>query len=117
MDLFNQELMYEFHAKELTQTEALKQYADHTVREIKSALSWEADVQVSIEPVAKDKRLYSVSIGVFGFGNSIVVKKDGKRVLAVLRKVRRAVLRQIRKSNRRRLSHRRKNFLKEQFAS
>lgn len=117
MDLFNQDLMYEFHAKELTQTEALKQYADHTVREIKSILGWEADVQVNIEPEAKDKRLYSVSIGVFGLGDSIVVKKEGKHVLAVLRKVRKAVLRQIHKLSKMKVSYRRKNFLKEQFAS
>ena len=117
MDLFNQELMYEFHAKELTQTEALKQCADHAVREIKTALGWDADVQVNIEPEVKDKRLFSVSIGVFGIGNPLVIKKEGKHALAVLRKVRKAVLRQIHKMSARKVRQRRKHFLKEQFAS
>ena len=32
MELHSEELMYEFHAKDLSQPEALKQYADHAVR-------------------------------------------------------------------------------------
>lgn len=46
MDLFNEDLMYEFHVKDLSQTEALRQYADHAVKEIKSIYGWDTDVQV-----------------------------------------------------------------------
>ncbi|MGE0634315.1 MAG: hypothetical protein AB7O96_18010 [Pseudobdellovibrionaceae bacterium] len=117
MELHSQELMYEFHARELTQTEALKQYADHVVKEIKSTYGWDTDVQINIEPEAKDKHLFSVSMGVFGLDEPIVVKKDGKHVMAVLRKVRKAVIRQIHRLNKRRITYRRKTFLKEQLAS
>jgi len=88
MDLFNEELMYEFHAKDLMQTEAIKQFADHAVKEIKSTYGWNTDIQIHIEPEAKDKHLFSVSMSVFGLGEPIVAKKDGKDVMAVLRKVR-----------------------------
>lgn len=117
MELYSQELMYEFHARELTQTEALKQYADHAVKEIKSTYSWDTDIQINIEPEAKDKHLFSVSMSVFGLGEPIVIKKDGKHVMAVLRKVRKAVMRQIHRLNERRISYRRKLFFREQLAS
>lgn len=117
MDLIDQELMYEFHAKDLTQTEALKQYADHVVKEIKSTTDWDSDVQINIEPVAKDKKLYSVSMSVFGLGHPIVVKKDGKDVMGVLRKVRKTVLRQIHALVDRKVRHRRKPNLIDRFIS
>jgi ribosome-associated translation inhibitor RaiA len=117
MDFYSQELMYEFHAKELTQTETLKQYADHAVKEIKSTYGWDTDIQINIEPESKDKHLFSVSMSVFGLGETIVVKKDGKHVMAVLRKVRKAVMRQIHRLSEKRTSYRKKSFLKERLAS
>lgn len=112
MDLYNEQLMYEFHAKDLSQTDALKQYADHAVKEIKSTYSWDTDVQVTIEPEAKDKHLFSVSMSVFGLGEPIVVKKEGKHILSILRKVRKTVMRQIHRLSERKVSYRRKTFLK-----
>lgn len=109
--------MYEFHARDLTQTEALKQYADHAVKEIKSTYGWDTDVQIHVEPEVKEKHLFSVSMSVFGLGEPIIIKKDGKHVLCVLRKVRKAVMRQIHRMTERRVSHRRKFLLREQVAS
>lgn len=117
MDLFSHDLMYEFHARELTQTESLRQFADHAVKEIKCLAGWDVDVQVNIEPEAKNKRLFAVSMSVSGLGAPIVIKKDGKHVLAVLRKVRKAVLRQIHRLNEKRTSYRRKQFFRQQFAA
>ncbi len=117
MELYNQQLMYEFHAKDLSQTEALKQYADHAVKEIKSTYGWDTDVQINIEPEAKDKHLFSVSMSVFGLGEPIVVHKDGKHVMAILRKVRKAVMRQIHRLSEKKASQRRRQFIKEQWAS
>ena len=108
-------LIYEFHAKDTTQTEALKQYADHAVKEIKSQYGWDTEVFVNIEPEAKDKHLYSVSMTVYGLREPIVVKKEGKQVLSLLRKVRKAVMRQIHRMTKRRVSYR-KRILKEQIA-
>lgn len=117
MDLYSHDLMYEFHARDLTQTEALKQYADHAVKEIKSTYGWDTDVQIYIEPESKDKHLFSVSMSVFGLSEPVFVKKDGKQVMSVLRKVRKAVMRQIHRLTERRISHRRKFLLREQIAS
>ncbi len=117
MELFNQDLMYEFHAKDISQPEGLRQYADHAVKEIKSTYGWNTDVQLSILPEAKDKHLFSVSMSVFGLGEPIVVYKQGKHVMAILRKVRKAVMRQIHRLSEKKASRRRRHFLKEQFAS
>lgn len=118
MDLFNQNLMYEFHARELLQTDALKQYADHAVKEIKSNYGWDTDVQINIEPEVKDKKLFSVSMSVFGLDEPIVVKKAGKHVLAVLRKVRKTVMRQIHRISEKRIRQRKSvPLLKGQIAS
>ncbi len=117
MKLFNQQFMYEFHAKDLSQTEALKHYADHAVKEIKSTYGWDTDVQINIEPEAKDKHLFCVSMSVFGLGEPIVVQKDGKHVMGILRKVRKAVMRQIHRLNEKTVSRRKKHFLKEQWVS
>lgn len=106
MDLLNKRLMYEFHAKELSQTDALRQYADHAVKEIKSSYGWDTDVQINIEPEAKDKKLFAVSMSVFGLGEPIVVKKIGKHVLTVLRKVRKTVMRQIHRATEKRIRRR-----------
>lgn len=111
MHLFNQRLMYEFHAKELSQTEAVKQYADHAVWEIKSNYGWDTDIHINIEPEAKDKKLFSVSMSVLGLEEPIVVKKIGKHVLSVLRKVRKTVVRQINRINEKRIRHRKSSLL------
>lgn len=117
MSFLNQDLMYEFQAKDLTQTEAIKQYADHIVKEIKSLAGWDTDVQVHIAPEAKDKHLFSVSMSVYGLGEPIVIGKEGKNVMAVLRKVRKGILRQVHRVNKKRISFRRKQFWRQQFAS
>lgn len=117
MELHSEELMYEFHAKDLTQAESLKQYADHAVKEIKSTYGWDTYIQINIEPEAKDKHLFSVSMSVFGLSEPVVIKKDGKHVLSVLRKVRKAVMRQIHRLVQKKISHRRKPFFREQWAS
>ncbi|MGZ3745057.1 MAG: hypothetical protein ACXVBQ_14435 [Pseudobdellovibrionaceae bacterium] len=108
--------MSEFHAKDIIQTEALKQYTDHAVKEIQSTYGWDTEVQVKIEPEAKDKNLFYVSMSVFGLSEPIIIKKDGKHLMATLRKVRKAVMRQIHRLNQKRHSTRRKSFLKPQFS-
>lgn len=117
MAQFDQNLMYEFHVGGLTNTEAVRMYADHAVREIKIAVGGEVDIQVHIEPEPKNKHLFAVSMGVFGLGDSIVIRKQGKHVLAVFRKVRKAILRQIHKLNETKIDSRRKTFFREHFAS
>ena len=109
--------MYEFHAEGLSQTEALKQYADHAVKVIKSTYGWDTDILVAIEPEAKDRHVFSVSMSVFGLREPIIVKKDGKHVLSVLRKVRKTVIRQMHRLSERKVSFRRKSLIRETLAS
>ncbi len=113
----DEKLMYEFQARDLSQTEALKQFADHAVKEIKTTYGWDTDVQIRIEPEAKDKHLYAVTMAVFGLGEPVVVQKAGKQVLPVLRKVRKSVLRRIHRLGDRKRSQRRRDVFKEQWAS
>ena len=117
MKLHTDELMYEFHAKDTSHTEALKRYTDHAVKEIKSNFGWDTYIQVNIEPEAKDKHLFSVSMSVFGLQQPIVVKKAGKHVLSILRKVRKTVMRRIIRLSERKINYRRKPIFKEQLAS
>ena len=117
MALFNQELMYELHAKGLTQIEALKQYADHAVKEIKFNYGWDTDVQIHIEPEAEDKHVFTVTMSVFGLDEPILVRKNGKHVMGVLRKVRKTVMRQIHRMSEKKVSFRKRIFLRQQFAS
>lgn len=117
MVTIDEQLMYEFQAKDLSQTEALKQFADHAVKEIKTTYGWDTDVQIRIEPEAKDKHLFAVSMAVFGLGEPVVVQKVGKQVLPVLRKVRKSVLRTIHRFNDRKRRQRRRDVFKEQWAS
>ena len=117
MDLFHQDLMYEFHAKELKHTEGFKQIADHAVKEIKTTVGWDVDVEVTIKPKAKDKGLFSVSISVFGAGEPVVVSKEGKHILTVLKKVKKTVLRQLHRISKKQVTRRRKLIFKELLAS
>ena len=117
MELSRQELMYEFYVKDMAQTEALKQYSDHVVKEIKSTYGWDTEIQIHIEPECKDKSVFSISMCVYGLGEAIYVRKEGKQVLAVLRKVRKSVLRQIHRLNQKRMTYRKKTFSDRNFIS
>lgn len=112
MDLFNPELMYELHAKKVSQVGAVKQYADHTVAEIKSVVGWDADVQINIVPLSYDDQQYSVSLTVTGVNDPVFVKKEGRHVLALMRKVRKLVHRQLRRRHQRNLVLKPKHFSK-----
>ena len=116
MELSRLNLMYELHVDDDIRTEALTQFTDHAVKEIKSTAGWNADVYVNIEPEARDKRLYSVSMAVSGLSDPIFVRKDSRNLLAALRKVRKAVVRQIHRLKERPFTLRRKQALKIQHA-
>ena len=117
MELNRRNDIYEFHAKDVEQTESLKNYSDHVVKEIKTTHGWDTDIQIEIVPEARDKRLFSVSMSVFGLGEPVVAKKQGKDIIGVLRKVRKAVMRQIHRMGEKRHSLRRRTSLKDRFAS
>jgi ribosome-associated translation inhibitor RaiA len=117
MELNYEDLNYEFYTKDLLQTSALRQFADHAVKEIKSTYGWDTEVRISIEPEAKDKHLFSVSMSVYGLGTPVVIEKDGKHVMSLLRKVRKSIMRQIHRMHERRIHLRRPRNYREQWAS
>jgi hypothetical protein len=109
--------MYEFRVKDYGREEHLKLMADHAVREIKETAGWDADVQVNIEPEARSRGVYAVSISVFALGDQITVKKRGRHVHAVFKKARKAALRRIHQISDQRTTFRRKTLVREPFAS
>lgn len=117
MAFSNSEMMYEFDVKASAHSEALRQFADHTVREIKTLAGWDADVRVTVEPNRIVKGHFAVSMSVFGLDHSVFVRKEGRNLIAVFRKVRNAVLRSVQRQSKRRMAKRRRRIFSEQFAS
>ncbi len=117
MKSLSQNLIYDFNAKNMAHADTFRLFSDQAVKEIKSTLGWETDVQVSIEPETGDCSSYAVSMAVFGLREPVVVKKGGRSVMAVLRKVRKAVLRRIHRMNEKRTDYRRKLHFREPLAS
>lgn len=117
MSFYKTELMYGINIKGLTETDALKQLAEHMVKEIKSTTNLDTEIQITVEPEAKNKRIFSVSMSVLGLQDPVFVKKDGKNVFAVFKKAKKTVLRQIHRMNQKRIAIKRKQFFKEQYAS
>jgi len=117
MKNLNQELNYDFHAKNFSQAKTLRQFSDHVVREIRSIAGRETDIQVNIEAEAGDGCSYAVSLSVFGLRDPVVVKKGGRSVMSVLRKAKKAVLRRIHQMNEKRFDHHRKLHFREPLAS
>ncbi len=117
MDFYQSELTYEVQTNEFKQTEALKQYCAHAVKEIKSTYGWDTEVQISILPSGQSSDEFSVTMKVFGLGEPVIAKKSGKQVMAQLRKVRKAVMRQIHRMSERKACYRRKSFFKEPLAA
>lgn len=113
----SQEVFYEFQARNFERAEIFRQFSDQAVKEIKSTAGWDADVQVKIEPEAGDGSCYAVSMSVFGLGEPVVVKRGGKSVMAVFRKVKKAVLRQIHRMTEREQGYRRRLGFRNSLAS
>lgn len=100
--------MYEMSFKDVNLSHQIKQVFDQMVKEVKSAAGWDTDVEIHVEPEVKDKGVYLVSVTVHGLGEKIFVKKRGKLLLSVIKKVRKAVIRQVHRKSHRRLRFRKK---------
>jgi hypothetical protein len=110
-------LLYEFHVRGLSEARALKQLADHAVKDIKSTMDGDSGIRITVEPEAKNKRLFAVSMSVSGLEEPVIVRKAGKNVFAVFIKVKKAAIRRIHRLNGERIAIRKKQFFKEQYAS
>ncbi|MEZ4873280.1 MAG: hypothetical protein R2827_13760 [Bdellovibrionales bacterium] len=110
-------MMYELYVKDISENQVIKQAANHTVKEIQAEVSTEADVHISVEPEPKGRKNINVTLSVFGFRDPIVVKKRGRNILSVFKKVKKTALRRIRSLKRKNDRIHKKKFFKEQFAS
>lgn len=93
MELMSPELYYEYHAKEYA--ERFRHCSDSAVRDIKRQIGSEPDIQVTIEEEERGKGLYSVSMSISGMGETLFVKKAGKNVQHLIKKVKKLLLNKI----------------------
>lgn len=116
MELINQDLMYVFRSKNIDHTDSLKNLANSAVRKIKSSFGWDTEVEVSIEPEMQDGQLFTVSVSVYGVGDPVVVRKHGKNLFSIFKKVNKTVLKQLQRQARKQLSFRRNSIFTEKYA-
>ncbi len=117
MDSVLFEPTYGFHVKDLPHSNSLKSSADEIVRDIKRFSKQATDVHIHIEPEVKDKHIYSVTLSVHGLGETVVVKKSGKDLLSLVKKVKRATMRQLHRLSDKTVSFRRHKTPHHEIAS
>ena len=107
MDVFNSDLSYELQLKGLEVKEGVKKQASQIVRDIKRWVGGHVDVKVTIEPEATRKRLFSVAVAVDGVEEPVTIKKRGKNIVSILKKVKRIALRKLTQKQSKRVRGRR----------
>ena len=115
MELMGPELYYEYHAKEFA--ERFRHYSDAAVRDIKRQIGNEPDIQVTIEEEERGKKLFSVSMSISGLGESLCVRKVGKNVIHLIKKVKKLLLNKVRSLQHRKLNKKQLRLKKELMAS
>lgn len=115
MELVSSNLFYEYHAKEHAQR--FRNYTDAAVKDIKRQIGNEPDVQVSIEEEERRKGLFSVSISISGMREPLFVKKVGKNVVHLIKKVKKLILKKVRAIQRRKLNRGQLRVQKQVLAS
>ena len=115
MELISPELYYEYHAKEFA--DRFRRYSDDAVRDLRRCIGTEPDIQVTIEEETRNKGLFSVSMMISGMGEPLVVKKVGKNVIQLIKKVKKLLLNKVRALQQRRIDRRQLREQKELVAS
>ncbi len=115
MELMSPELYYEYHAKEYA--ERFRIYSDAAVRDIKRQIGNEPDIQVTIEEEERGKGLFSVSMSISGLGEALFVRKVGKNVIHLIKKVKKLLLNKVRSHQHRKINRRQLREQKELMAS
>lgn len=108
MNLLNTELQYEYHAKDIGRR--FKVFADQAVKEIKQQVGEEPDISVFIEKEEKSKNLHQVAISITGNRDDVFVKKEGKNLVGLIKKVKKLALNKARESHNKRLDRARINI-------
>lgn len=115
MEFISPELYYEYHAKEYA--EKFRYYSDAAVKDIKHQIGNEPDIQVTIEEEKRGKGLFSVSMAISGMGEVLFVRKVGKNVLHLIKKVKKLLLNKVRSTQHRKINRRQLREQKELMAS
>lgn len=89
---------YDISVRGLKQPELFENQAEKVIKEISQAVGWDTPTRVCLEPVSTTKHLLSLSILTEANGHPVVVTKEGKKVLPLLNRVKRAVKKQIRET-------------------
>jgi hypothetical protein len=87
---------YDISVRGLKQPELFESEAEKVIKEISQVTGWDTPTRVCLEPVSVNKNLFSLSILTEANGQPVVVTKEGRRVLTLLNRVKRAVKKQIR---------------------
>lgn len=115
METMNPELYYDYHAKK--DADHFRLHSDDAVKDLKRKLGHNLDIQVVIDEEEKNKGLFSVAMSISGTGEPIFVKKMGKNVVHLIKKVKKLLLKKTRSLQRKRFSKRRLREQKELLAS
>ena len=115
MELMSPDLYYEYHAKEYA--ERFRNYSDAAVKDIKRQIGNDPDIQVTIEEEERGKGLYSVSMSISGMGEVLFVRKVGKNVVHLIKKVKKLLLNKVRSLQHRKINRRQLRERKAHLAS
>ncbi len=102
--------MYQLHTKNFHDQLSLKKQADQVVDDLRDVVGMDPDIQIRVESEAKRKGLYSVVLEMNIPGSPLVVKKTGKKVFALLQKLKRTVLKSYDRRQKKSLARRRQRY-------
>lgn len=83
---------YQFSAKGLRSPSGFKKHVDHAVSEILEALGNETDLHVHIEPEAKSRGLFTLTMSADVSGEPVTIKKTGRHIHALLKKSKKVLI-------------------------
>jgi len=93
----------------LSHAEPFKEQAQKTAREISESLGPYTEIKVALDPVSKSKKLYHLSLLVDVDRERFAISKEGKKVYSLLRKAKRAALRQVRSHKKKIIKNKRRS--------
>lgn len=87
---------YDISSRGLSDPENFEKQAKRAINEISQTVGWDNHTRVNLEPVSTQKHTFSLSIHSEADGYPIVVKKQGKRILSLLNKAKKAAIKMAR---------------------
>jgi hypothetical protein len=101
------DLNYDYHVRGIE--DHYKKDADRTVRELRSQLGYDPSIHIGIERVTNKNNTYEVSLSVIGLSGRIHIRKSGKNVPLLLKKVKKTTLSRARQRRQKIMNRKPKN--------